>query len=142
MRTYSELERTLQHFPPDRADWHPGGMARTAVEVVAHCGVHCRFFAAIMAGNPLPYRTADEMESALDQYRSLPDALAFLRDAVADLARCISEMADEKIATTMVMPWGERVPVAFGLLMPAMHLQYHLGQVCQLQTMLGDDTQY
>lgn len=117
-------------------------MARTPIEIVAHCAAQARFHAAVISGTPLPYRTADDLSRATDQSRTLDDALGFLEASVGELLAAIGDLPDARLSEEMTMPWGERVPVPFGMVSGALHIQYHLGQVGQLQTMLGDDEEH
>jgi hypothetical protein len=142
LRIADELRRTAAQLSSTRALWRPGGIARHTVEILAHCAAHGRFHAAVIAGSALPYRTADELDRAVDACRSLDAARSFLDASIGELTKAIEDLPETRFAEVMAMPWGERVPVPFGLLMAALHLQYHLGQVCQIQAMLGDDQQY
>lgn len=142
MRAADELRRTAAQLSSTRALWRPGGIARHTVEIVAHCAAHGRFHAAVIAGAALPYRTADELDRVVDSCKSLDAALAFFDASIGELIRAIESLPEARFSEVMTMPWGERAPVPFGLLMAALHIQYHLGQVCQIQAMLGDDQQY
>lgn len=141
-RVRDEMLRTVFHLPPSMHHWRPGGVARSAVEIVAHCAVLCRFYAAIFADEPIPYRTSEEMDQAIEGCGSLDEATEFLREATTKILTVIENLPDKRSSEVLTMPWGERLPFLYGLLVPAMHLQYHLGQICQLQTMQGDDEQY
>lgn len=138
-RACEDLRRCASHLSAEQAVWTPGGVARNAIAIVAHCAVSCRFFAAVLQGQPSPYRTASDMEAAIQRCGDMERALRFLQEAVQALEEAIRALPDERLSSSMTMPWGESLEPQVVMLMPAMHLQYHLGQIAYLETAMGDD---
>ncbi|MCC6729629.1 MAG: DinB family protein [Chthonomonadales bacterium] len=139
LRAADDLARAARAVPPERHRWQPGGVARNLLWILAHCAAENRFFAAIYSGAPLPYRTQDEREAAVGACDTLERAQSFLGTSVTELCNAIAALPDNRLSELMVMPWGERLPMALGLLAPAQHMQYHQGQVNLIQALLGDD---
>lgn len=135
----SELAREADAIPPDRHHWIAGGVARTPVQIVAHCATMCRFFAAVVTGDPLPYRGQEEQDAAINACSTMAAAIQMLDESARMLVSAYVSLPDSRFDELMVMPWGERVPVPVGLLSPAFHMSYHQGQLCYIQTLLGDD---
>ena len=138
-RQAEDLAREAAALPAERHSWIAGGVARTPIQIVAHCGTMCRFFAAVVTGEPLPYRGQDEHDAAIAACTTMEDALDLLNRSSALLIDAYAALPASRFDETMVMPWGERVPVPLGLLAPAFHMRYHEGQICFIQTILGDD---
>jgi uncharacterized damage-inducible protein DinB len=139
LRTRDDLARALRALPADRLRWQPGDIAQNALRVVAHCATTNLFFAAALSGAPLPYRTHEEQEAAVQSCDTLEKAEAFLNRSVTAVCDVIVSLPESRLSEPMVMPWGERIPLAQGLLSPSYHMQYHEGQLNYLQTLLGDD---
>lgn len=138
LRARDDLARAARAVPPDRQLWVPGGATRHTVYIVAHAAAVNRFFAAALAEQPLPYRSIDEREAAARGCATLEQAETFLNRSVTAVCNAIVSLPAERVAATMIMPWGERMLVALGLLAPAQHMMYHVGQVALIQNMLGD----
>ncbi len=140
VRRYSdELIREAHALPPERHGWIVGGVARTPIQIVAHCGTICRFFSAVVSGDPLPYRGHDDQEAAISACTTMDAAVQLLTEGAALLVSVYEALPDARFDEQMIMPWGERQPVPLGLLSPAFHMRYHEGQICYIQTLLGDD---
>lgn len=138
-RAHSDLERNARAVPAHLHQWLPGGHARTLVQIVAHCGVWNHFLAAVIGRLPLPYRTKDEEDAAIAACETLEAALALLNTGTAAVQESIRGVNDAFLASTVTMPWGERLPAAIGLLLPAQHMHYHDGQISLMQLLTGDD---
>lgn len=138
-RAADDLLRTAEAVPVERRLWRPGGVAQHVVHILAHCGATNRFYAAVIAGELLPYRTQDERDEAIADCDTFPKATAFLNTSVDRLRASIEALSPEQAGQPMVMPWGERLPAALGLMAPVEHMRYHEGQINLIQMLLGDD---
>ena len=139
LRARDDLLRAAEALPPERHGWRVGGVSRSAIQIVAHCAATNLFQAAALSGAPLPYLTREEQEREVASCATMADALAFLNRSVKAVCDAIVAMAPERMTEPMVLPWGERMPVALGLLAPSYHMQYHEGQINLIQRALGDD---
>lgn len=139
LRMRDDLIRAARAVPTERHNWSPGGVARNTIYLVAHCAATNLFFAAIFSSSPLPYQTTEEREAAVEGCETIDQAEALLNRSVTAVCDAIVALPEQRIGEQMVMPWGERMPVALSLLAPANHMQYHEGQINYLQTLLGDD---
>jgi hypothetical protein len=131
----------LAHFiattAPDRHDWVPqvDGAAglRSALDQVAECIAVNRIFAALLAGDtpsppapdaPRPFTDAD-------------DARAQLLQSAVSLAAVVRTLTDGDLAREFVTRRGP-VPGAAAIEIPYRNMQYHAGQINQLQLLYGD----
>jgi uncharacterized damage-inducible protein DinB len=142
LRARDDLVRAVEALPADRYGWRPGRVSRTAIQVVAHCAATNLFQAAALSGAPLPYLTREEEERAVAACSTMAEAVAFLQRSVAAVCDAIVGMRREGLDAPMVLPWGERMPTALGLLSSSQHMHYHAGQVNLMQLLLGDDEQH
>ena len=139
LRARDEFSRALRALPPARLLWQPGGLAPHALRIAAHCATSNLFLAAVFSGTELPYRTEDDRRAAIDECATLERAEALLNRSVTAVCDAIVTVPDRRLDDPVSMPWGERMPLALGLLSPCEHMQYHLGQLNLIQTLLGDD---
>lgn len=139
LRARDELVRAAKAVPAGRRMWQPGGVARHSVRIVAHCATSNFFLAAVFASAPLPYRTHEDQEAAMDACAGLDQAEQLLNRSVAAVCDAIVAIAADRLNEIMIMPWAERMPVALGLISPALHMQHHTGQINYIQSLLGDD---
>jgi hypothetical protein len=125
------LIHNLKALPPDRLDWKPSPGARSALEAAGEvvgalrmylpilCGEECRF----QGGHPHP--------------ANLEEAERLLTAAAAEYAAAL-EAAGPALDGPRTMPFGAVFQARRAVLFPVMDLFHHHGQVCYLQTLLGD----
>lgn len=138
LRARDDLIRAARAIPSENHMWRPSDLAHNVVEIVAHCAAANQFFAAVITGAPIPFRTQEEREAAVQACDTLDKAEAFLNQSVTAVCDAIVSMPEDRLHEQMVMPWGERMTVAQGLLSPSFHMQYHEGQINFIQVLLGD----
>jgi len=128
------LIHNLEAMPADRLDWKPEPNARSALEIAGEVVGGMRMYLPILRGgewdrsNPWPrFATLEEARSLLTQ--TAEEYATALEAAGPELNRLVD------IAGGML-----RAPRA--ALFPVMDLFHHHGQVCYLQTLLGDKEQH
>jgi|GEM_PF-943872 uncharacterized damage-inducible protein DinB len=138
LRSRDNLSRSAEAIPPDKRLWSPSEYMPHCVGIVAHCATSNLFFASAYTGSPLPYLTKTEKEEAIAACDTLEKAIHFLNSSVNKICDNLSSIIDERLEENIIMPWGERMPLALGLLAPANHMDYHDGQLNTYQLFLGD----
>jgi hypothetical protein len=128
------LAHNLQFIPADRLDWKPEAGAKSALEIAREVVGGMRMYLPILRGGEWDRSTEYPRGATLEEARSLLAATAeeyaaALEAAGPDLDRLVN------IAGGML-----RAPRA--VLFPVMDLFHHHGQVCYLQTLLGDREQH
>ena len=128
------LIHNLEAMPADRLDWKPEPNAKSALEIAGEVVGGMRMYRPILRGgewdrsNPWPrFATLEEARSLLTQ--TAEEYATALEAAGPELNRLVD------IAGGML-----RAPRA--ALYPVMDLFHHHGQVCYLQTLLGDTDQH
>ena len=142
LRSRDSLSRAANAVPADKLLWRPGGVSAHTVHIVAHAATANETFAAVFTGGPMPYLTQVDRDSAVAACDTLEKAEYLLNRSVTSICDGIVLLSEERLAQPAIMPWGERLPFAAALLAPAMHMQYHEGQISYIQTLLGDDNYY
>jgi uncharacterized damage-inducible protein DinB len=139
LRTHDDLARAARAVPENRRLWQAGGVSQNTLRIVTHCATANLLLAAAFTGQPVPYLTQEEREKAIAACDTLDKAEAFLNRSVTAVCDAIVSLPESHLSELIIMPWGERMPVALSLLSPSYHMQYHEGQINYIQTLLGDD---
>jgi uncharacterized damage-inducible protein DinB len=96
-------------------------------------------YASVLANAPLPFRSQAESDAATDECDTLPKACAYLHRSLTRLCDTLIALPAERLTEMVILPDGEKMPSALAMLVPANHMQYHLGQINYLQTLMGDE---
>jgi hypothetical protein len=139
LKAREDLVRAARAVPEMRLLWCPGAVARHTLQIVTHCAASNMFLAAVIAELPLPYRTQEEEDAAIESCVTLDLAESFLNRSVTAVCDAIAAVSETRLSQQVAMPWGERMSVAISLLSPSQHMRYHEGQINFIQTLLGDD---
>lgn len=138
----NQLLRTFEFVPDDKLTWTPSETSKTALRIVAHCGVTNTIFATILRGEDLPVSTdaaeavarVGEMEKAITDRAT---AVKLIEDSTAAVVNALDKVTEERMGTSPMSPFGA-LPMAFWMALPAMHMGGHACQIDYLQTIWGD----
>lgn len=138
----ARLLGTFECVPEDKLRWSPSPSARTALQIVGHCAVVNRSFAAIIRGEGVPLSgTAQEARlqiRAMDvDFATRQEAVAQIEDSVAEVLEALDGVTDALLGTTPANPFGA-LPFAFWMSQPSNHMNGHVAQIDYLQTIWGD----
>jgi uncharacterized damage-inducible protein DinB len=135
--------KAAAHVPPDRTDWKPQDTGQSAQELLAHTAGANLFFAGLIQGTEtLPtdrYQDVQELTANAKTYRQAQEAL---KASAQVLEQTIRATTDEQLREERQMPWGEHWKMTRLITAPSAHIAYHWGQLCYLQTLLGDTEDY
>jgi uncharacterized damage-inducible protein DinB len=135
--------KAAAHVPPDRANWKPEGKGQSPQELLAHTAGANLFFAGLMQGTEAPptgrYQNVQDITADSKTYQQAEEAL---RASAEVLVQTIRATTDEQLREERQMPWGERWKMTRLITAPSAHIAYHWGQLCYLQTLLGDVEDY
>lgn len=130
------LYEAARHVPAERAHWTPDERGKSVRQIVQHVAEANAFFAAMIAGQ--------EHQGQTDAFADRPygQLLGALKGSGQKLAQVIAAVPDERLGETRAMPWGQSWKLTMAMTAPSAHIAYHWGQVCYLQTLMGDTTDY
>ena len=131
--------KAAAHVPLDRTDWKPEGKGQSAQELLAHTAGANLFFARLIKGTEAPptdrYQNVQDITADAKTYLQAQEALKASAEVLGQTVRATT---DEQLREERQMPWGERWKMTRVLTAPGAHIAYHWGQLCYLQTLLGD----
>jgi uncharacterized damage-inducible protein DinB len=125
----------LRFLPAERLAWKPAPTAASALEIIQHVCAALRSMQPVLADGeyswnppPLP-STLEEAEELL---------LTTAREYAAALRAVDPATLSRQVRVTR---WAFETPLRRAATMPVVDLVHHHGQICYLQTLLGD-TEY
>jgi len=128
-----EMLLTLARTPDDKLDWKPEPTARTVLDFLRECSVHCDEWAQLIDEAVWP----EQFKTRVGSITTREEAVAEMNAAVARLAESIRAVPDDKLDMMLKAPW-EEAPIGFWLTYAGGHNQYHIGQMNYIQTLYGD----
>jgi hypothetical protein len=137
-----ELLQTFAFVPEDKLTWSPSQSARSALWMVAHCGVSNRAFATIIRGETLslsddPEEVAAQVRNGGRDVTSREAAVRIVEESTAEVLSALDAVTPERLASSPDSPFGP-VPFSFWMMLPGEHMQGHTRQLEYLQTIWGD----
>jgi uncharacterized damage-inducible protein DinB len=139
LRAGEALTQAVRAMPLEGLTWKPHTASRPALSLLGHCAVTNLVYASVLANAPLPFRSQAESDAATDECDTLPKACAYLHRSLTRLCDTLIALPAERLTEMVILPDGEKMPSALAMLVPANHMQYHLGQINYLQTLMGDE---
>lgn len=137
-----QLLKTFEFVPDEKLTWTPGEPARSAVQIVSHCGMANNAFAAIIRGEKLEVpedrdERAKLIREAGKDITSRDEAVRLLNDSCAQVTQALDQVTPESLASSPESPFGP-VPFTFWMNLPATHMGGHSNQIDYIQTCWGD----
>jgi len=129
----AEMLLTLARTPDDKLEWKAEPTARTAMDFVRECAVHCDEWAQLLELFEWPHEFRTRVGSILTR----EEAVLEMNASVARLAEAIRAVPDGKLDQMLKVPW-EEAPIGCWVTYAAGHNQYHIGQMNFIQTLYGD----
>ena len=124
----------------EKATWAPEG-CRNAHDQIAECAIICGHMPQVLQSRTMPDFSPEmmaEYEKAKASLATMAEAVALLRENNAKLVSFIQGMSDSDLDEEMKF-WGPKPWIVADV---ADHhrwnMVYHTGQICYIQTLLGD----
>jgi hypothetical protein len=137
------LLTNFSFVPDDKLTWSPSASARSAVQIVAHCGAANEAFAEVIAGGEIPINGLSP-EEASAQIRisgatvtSREEAVELVEESTARVIAALDKATPELLATAPMTPFGP-FPYEAWMVLPGQHMGGHAQQLAYLQTIWGD----
>lgn len=136
------LLRTFAFVPDGKLRWSPAPSARTALQIVAHCGMANFGFAAVLRGEAMeissdPVEAAAQIRAAGRDVGAREEAIHLAEVSTAQVLAALDNVTAERLETMPLSPLGA-FPFAFWMSLPSDHVNGHIAQIEYLQTVWGD----
>lgn len=137
-RAHRLLINDLKAIAEDKSNASPGGVARTALHIVAECAMVTGFLGKALNGVEVQRPPKEEREAHLNSFDTTEKVLAYLDRETQDLLTVIDGLDESTLGEVSDKPFG-RPMSRFALAeFPALHMMYHDGQLNYIQTLHGD----
>jgi hypothetical protein len=140
-RHTERLLHLLSFVPDDKLTWAPSDSSRSALRLVAHCGLVSTFFAKVITETmPNPMPSPGEFFGDIggkEMVTTREEATALAREGAVTICKALESVSGEGLDSPRNSPFGE-FPLRFWVAQSTEHLAGHIGQLEYLQTVWGD----
>jgi uncharacterized damage-inducible protein DinB len=142
-KAVDDVIRAAQAVPADHIDWTPMGSARSVLSQMREIATTADFFLPIVQEGTVPVFDEHARREAIrirQSHDTLEKCVEGARRGVSELCQAISAFPDSRLEEEISMPFGGGVTMTMSevLALPSWNMVYHLGQINQIQLMLGD----
>jgi hypothetical protein len=142
-KALDDVCRAALAVEPDKVDWTPGGEARSVLSQMQEIAMAGKWFLPIIRDREVPEFGGHAQREAVrlrKSYDSLEKCVDGARATTSDLCTAILEFPDEHLEHEMQVPFagGAVMTMADLIAMHYWNTVYHLGQINQIQLLLGD----
>lgn len=145
-KALGDICRAAAAIPSAKADWSAGGKGRSALHQMQEIATSATWFLPVLESGVVPVFN-DEIRKEHTNFRkklaSLDECIEEARQSTGQLCQAIMSFPDDKLETEITLPFGSGSNTMADVL--AMHywnMVYHLGQINQIQLILGDTTMH
>lgn len=136
------LLNSFAFVPDDKLTWSPSTSARSAIQIVAHCGEANNAFATLLAGGEVPLvGTPEEASAQIRQagatVTSREEAVRLVEESTARVLAALNQSTPELYATSPMTPFGP-FPYPMWMTLAGEHMSGHAQQLAYVQTIWGD----
>lgn len=138
-----DIVRSALAVPEDKWEWVPMGSARSALSQMQEIATSGDFFLPIIREGSVPEFDEHARNEAIrirKAHDTMGKCVEAIRNSVVSLCSEISRFPDDRLDEEISLPFGGGINMTMAdvLALPSWNMIYHLGQINQLQLMLGD----
>ena len=142
-KALDDVCRAALALPSDRLDWVPMGEARPVLSQMQEVATAGTWFIPIIRDRMVPEFDEHARKEALrlrKSYDTIEKCVEGARNSTSELCQAIADFPDSALEDEMRLPFGGGVLMTMAdvLVMHHWNMVYHLGQINQIQLMLGD----
>jgi uncharacterized damage-inducible protein DinB len=135
--------RAAEAVPEDRANWSPGGESRSVLDQMREVATQAAWFLPIIRDRKAPEfdrHAILEAKHLRESFDTIEQCAEAARTSTVELCQAISAFPEPKLDEEIVLPFGggSTMTMADVLGLPYWNMVYHLGQINQIQLVLGD----
>lgn len=135
-----ELFLQARQIPEDKLAWRAMDEGRTALDQLQECAAAPSSYTNILRREPKAFLDSDREKRQLAKatWLTVDKCETECRERTAILLEIIRAIPDTALSDSVMMPWGEEWKISDVSAMHYWNLVYHTGQICFIQTLLGD----
>jgi hypothetical protein len=142
-KALDDVCRAALAVPEDKTEWVPMGEARTVLSQMQEIATSASWFLPIIRDGKAPEfdeHARREAARLRETYDTVGKCVEGAKQTISELCSAISAFPDSQLEGEVRMPFGGGVVMTMAdiLSLPSWNMVYHLGQINQIQLMLGD----
>ena len=142
-KALDDVCRAAQSVPEDKLEWVPMGDVRSVLSQMQEVATAGAWFVPLVRDRKQPEFDEHARKEAVRirrSYDTLDKCVEAARTSTSDLCQAIAAFPEAALEEEMTLPFGGGVVMTMAdvLGMHNWNLVYHLGQINQIQLMLGD----
>lgn len=140
-RAMEGLLRQARRVPADKLTWSPMDLGRSVLNQVAECAVIPGYMPTLLETFKSPDFNEESMKAyraAVESIKTLDEAESLLRKNTAAAIEAILKVPDDKLALEIQFFGPKPWKIHSIMNSHAWNMHYHTGQICYIQTLLGD----
>lgn len=142
-KALEDVVRAALALPADKAEWVPMGAARSALSQMQEIATTASFFLPLILDGEMPMfdeHARNEAVRIRQSNDSIEKCVQAARHSISELCQAISHFPSDQLEEEISLPFGGGTTMTKAELLglPTWNMIYHLGQINQLQLMLGD----
>lgn len=142
-KAVDDICRSAEAVPLDKAEWLPGEAARSVLSQMQEVAAQAKWFLPVIQERTVPVfdrHAIEEAKRLRESFDSISMCAEVARESTVALCQAISEFPEDKLDEEITLPFGGGMTMTMGdvLGLPYWNMVYHLGQINQIQLMLGD----
>jgi hypothetical protein len=145
-KALADVCRAAAAVPPDKLSWVPMGKVRPVLNQMQEVATSATWFLPLVESGVVPVfdeTTRDHHTRFRHTMAHLEDCIAEARQSTGQLCQAIIAFPDANLDREVVLPFGSgKTTMADVLAMHYWNMVYHLGQISQIQLMLGDEAMH
>jgi hypothetical protein len=142
-KALDDICRSALAVPADKLEWSPGGSARPVLSQMQEIATSASWFIPLVRDRQVPEFSEHAMVEArrlMLSHDTLEKCIEAARQTTSELCQVIAAFPDDRLEDEMTLPFGGGIVATMAdvLGMHTWNMTYHLGQINQIQLMLGD----
>jgi hypothetical protein len=122
----------------DKATWSPNDKGRNAGNQIAECALLSGGAVQAVESGAFPPMDFEKFGAIAAELGNQPEqALAMLSENTEKLCAAISVASQEKLDSTIELPWGEKTTLSGAAMLIYWNNTYHEGQINYISTLVG-----
>jgi hypothetical protein len=138
----AEFFRNAHAVPAEKIDWSPLDAGRSVLDLCREIGMTPVWALSILGTEAMEWNeeTAAKTKAAQDAWLTVADCEAIWNERFVALEAAYLNVPDERLSETKWLPYDGGRDFSFIEMMdyPRWNLNYHAGQICYIQILLGD----
>jgi uncharacterized damage-inducible protein DinB len=133
----NSLANAISYVPKGKQSWKPAATTRSAQDILAHATYWNLYFTRLLQGQEPLSASEEAWTGSTKELKDSEQARKLAEQSGKDFVAAIGRLSDRDLTREVELPWGRRTLYQV-VLDNYWHLTYHFGQLCYIQTALGD----